>query len=510
MGRLVANHDFVRALLRYGTFDEFVFSGPSAGSVQAFERAVDGWGLDPDRRAAVRLVPLPMLADLAATTPFHVFHLGGWGYFMPGLHRLRSRARAPWPITGVIHSLHGRETFDQAVRVAAAGMATFDAIICSSHDGRRALDSMLSAAGMLAGSSFAGRLPVLPLGIDDALADRKGDGARLRRRLRLEDDARVLLVLGRLTPALKMDLAPLFRLVRHLVLPHCGFPVRLVVAGGASEADVRLVQGLVAEHGLQTVVRLYPNFQPEAKAELLAAADLLIALVDNAQETFGLSLLEALCHGVPVVASRFSGFKDLVDDGVDGRLVDTWWSAPTVGDDLEDLLDPTIAQLHQAQSVAVDLARAAEAVVELLHDEGRRREMGERGQAKVHARYLWRAVIPRFEALWDELAAEAAGAAPVDGRNPFHVPQVSLFGHYVSRSLDDATLLGPGPIPFACRPYTDIGPLLPAPLLARLVERVGQGAELSELLGSIDAPAPAVRFAVGWLLKYGMLAVSSR
>ena len=47
---------------------------------------------------------------------FDVMHLGGWGYFMPGLHYLRTQA-APrlWPITGIIHSLHGRDTIDHAV-----------------------------------------------------------------------------------------------------------------------------------------------------------------------------------------------------------------------------------------------------------------------------------------------------------------------------------------------------------------------------------------------------------
>ena len=67
-------------------------------------------------------------------------------------------------------------------------------------------------------------------------------------------------------------------------------------------------------------MRIHANFMARVKADLLAAADILVAPTDNTQETFGLSLLEAQSAGLPVVASRFDGYKDLVVDGEDGFL----------------------------------------------------------------------------------------------------------------------------------------------------------------------------------------------
>src|SRR5690606_9295631 len=65
--------------------------------------------------------------------------------------------------------------------------------------------------------------------------------------------------------------------------------------------------------------------QGEAKQELFANADLLINLSTDPGETFGFNLIEAKAAGVPVVCTRWDGFQELVQDGVDGFLADCEW-----------------------------------------------------------------------------------------------------------------------------------------------------------------------------------------
>ena len=63
-----------------------------------------------------------------------------------------------------------------------------------------------------------------------------------------------------------------------------------------------------------------------------SAPDIFVSLVDNVQETFGLTPLEAMAAGLPVVASDWDGYRETVRHGVDGFLVPTTMPAGPGGD----------------------------------------------------------------------------------------------------------------------------------------------------------------------------------
>lgn len=520
IGRLVANHDFIKALVRYGSFDEYVLANPSVENQRGFLDVVDGWGLDAAARARVVPVPLVDLPARIARDPFHVFHAGGWGAFLPGLHRLRAtHAPKPWPITGMIFSIHGREMLDYAVRLAYAGLRPADAIACLSHDGLDAFGRLLDAGAAIAGRRFAGRLVPLGLGVDDDVLDAAGDREAGRRRLQIPADAVALLVLGRITPAQKMDLAPLLKVFARRVVPEAARPVVLVIAGGAADGDVRLLQSLLDAYGVRAHTRVHANFLARVKPDLLAASDIVVSMVDNTQETFGLSLLEAMGHGRPVVASRFDGYKDLVDHGVDGLLVDTLWceADPLAG--LGDVMDPNVAQLVQAQSVAIDTEQLADHLGALIADEPRRLAMGAAGRAKVRERLRASAVVRQYEGLWDELAAAAATlddwrtpspATPIAARravDPAALSPSFLFHAYPTGFLspDDTVVTVPGVA--LDPPYSDVAVLLDRPLLGAIRNRCAAPARVRDVVG-LAAIETRGWFAVMWLLKYGVLRVS--
>jgi phosphatidylinositol alpha-1,6-mannosyltransferase len=130
-----------------------------------------------------------------------------------------------------------------------------------------------------------------------------------------------------------------------------GRPYRLVLVGfGPEEQPLR---ALAAELGISERVdfagRLSTSQLSRAYAE--AAVFALPATVDSRGDTEGLGVvaLEALLHGVPVVATRRGGITDVVRDGETGLLVED-------GD--IHALSAAIDRLLEDRDLAVRLARA--------------------------------------------------------------------------------------------------------------------------------------------------------
>ena len=62
----------------------------------------------------------------------------------------------------------------------------------------------------------------------------------------------------------------------------------------------------------------------DAVDDVYAASDVFISLSDNIQETFGITPIEAMASGLPVVVSDWDGYRHSVRDGIDGFLIQTF------------------------------------------------------------------------------------------------------------------------------------------------------------------------------------------
>jgi len=507
LGRLVANQEFVKALFRYGTFDEYVLGSLAQSNTRALIQALEDWRLPDETKKRIRIVTYFDLPRILRENEFLAFHLGGWGYFAPGLHYLRGRyASNPWPITSITHSLTGREMIDHAVRLCKAGMASYDSVFCTSRDGRQSLVQILEMAAPIAGCSFRGKLDLLPLGIDDDLLNMRGDRRESRGQMRIPPEAIVILMLGRITPLQKMDLAPALGVLARSVLPRCRRPVFLVIGGGTDGPNLKLLQGMIQENGLEGITRIRANFSDRAKADLLAAADIFLSVSDNHQETFGLSLLEAQACALPVVASRFDGYKDLIEEGVDGFFVDSYGCSADPLSDFFDLMDPNIAEFFESQKTALDTGQMSERLVELIHNDSLRAAMGENGRKKVAREYVFSRVIGQYEQRWDELFREAAGMGlPEAGISAFQADQSRIFGHYVSRMIQPEDLVVAQPPRPLSPSYAEVSVLLRGDELEMLLGLARTPIRVGDLLARAALPPGKGWFMVMWLLKYDLL-----
>lgn len=99
--------------------------------------------------------------------------------------------------------------------------------------------------------------------------------------------------------------------------------VRALAALSSATIQARFVGNLgLSKHGVSEVARVGQVTGDVPRSQMTqhyAWADVLV--LPSVSDTFGLVILEAMAHGVPVIASENTGGPDVIRDGVDGFVV---------------------------------------------------------------------------------------------------------------------------------------------------------------------------------------------
>jgi D-inositol-3-phosphate glycosyltransferase len=523
VGRQVVVDDFVQHLARCGRRYRYALfcHEPDLRKTKALLEGADRASVH-DRRELREL-------DAFAPTAWHEMQFDTATPFA-----LRARARVPYPVTVLHHTLSYKELLHQAVlRLLLAGAHTYDAVICTSPAAGVALKQLIAhvadAFEAEHGSRLAyrGRIEHLPLAVDTDRF-RPGNRTAARERFHLDDDAFVLLWVGRLSAIDKADLLPLVHVLAALRAKNPGRKLRLVCAGtehasegfGAALSDYARHRGVGADvHVISDVGSL--QYRPE----LYAAADVFVSPVDNVQESFGLTPVEAMACGVPQVVSDWNGYRHTVAQEETGFLVPTYWAACQEDVNRDALLmETSYDQLTLAQSVVVD-PRALEAAIQRLLDQPALAvSMGARSRQRAEELYSWPVVVARYEAIWEELAKEAR-RSPEPQRDPARYASPDYgraFGHFATRQLGEETRLqltalgrdllnGAGTIPAT---YVQRWRHLDVDVLKRVLvglvraDEKGEPLRIGRILAVLGAKAePSARSAVLrhvlFLMKYG-------
>jgi len=227
-----------------------------------------------------------------------------------------------------------------------------------------------------------------------------------------------------------------------------GRRVHLILAGWfESEAERKQIEGLAREVCPDVPVHIVDGRDAEIRRQAWSAADFFTSLSDNIQETFGLTPVEAMAAGLPVVITDWNGYRDTLDNGVQGIAVPTVSAPPGAGDILAARYRSGRYSYggyigRAAQFTAVDPDLVADAYTRLISDDDLRKHMGKAGQAHARSRFDWSVIIPEYEALWTELAArratdtEIAPVAPRASMDLLRDDPYRLFEGYPSDLID--------------------------------------------------------------------------
>lgn len=206
--------------------------------------------------------------------------------------------------------------------------------------------------------------PIAPWILDRAIAMERSNADR---------QSPIVLYTGRIE--YRKGTIPLLRSVPH-VAP--AFPdVRYVIAGGRhTSIDDRTLNDALDENNARSHVTLLGHIPWKDLVDWYARAAVFV--MPSFFETFGISCLEAMAFGLPVVATRASALPEVVEDGVTGILVPPG-----------------------------DPEALAEAITRLLRDPGMCHRMGQRGRQRVLEEFTVEQVLEQTMNVYRKAIAQA-------------------------------------------------------------------------------------------------------
>ncbi|MGE3765303.1 MAG: glycosyltransferase [Kofleriaceae bacterium] len=221
------------------------------------------------------------------------------------------------------------------------------------------------------------------------------------------------LMFGRLSAHTKGDQVALVALWREVVATA---PRTVLVLAGATEDRTHSahLRRVAREAGIANRVIVVENpyeTWPNARTALMSAADALVHVSTGLEETCSLVTLEAMAHGLPVVASRWAAAADVIREGEDGHLVDVF--ASPIPDELRASAFGRFSHIYNgevARYAAVDGRQLVAAVLALATNADHRGRCSDNALRSVRARHSLAGAMRQRVEFIDELAARAEAA----------------------------------------------------------------------------------------------------
>ncbi|HEY9480167.1 MAG TPA: glycosyltransferase family 1 protein [Gemmatimonadaceae bacterium] len=229
----------------------------------------------------------------------------------------------------------------------------------------------------------AERISTIPCGVD-TMTFRPVPRRRARSIVGLERSERVVLQLGRLVPRKGID--NVIRGIARLRDLH-GVEATLVIVGGESDdpdplrtPEIGRLTGIAESEGVAELVRFVGRRGRDTLRYYYSAADVFVTT--PWYEPFGLTPLESMACGTPVIGADVGGIRYTISDGETGHLVPP--------NDPEALAD-----------------RLARVLTEPRH----RQALAEHGLRRANEHFSWPCVARAVEELYEDvLAADEAAA----------------------------------------------------------------------------------------------------
>ena len=450
LGRQSAGREFLKAYIKHSGLDDFICMAASPQDYDAFIaqtqsftsrkfssfhiNTFDIYGL---QQAGTVYWPDPILSQLAWLR-----------------HSWKSNA---YSLCGITHTLSDIEVIESLQNMPLAPLEPWDALICTSKAAQIAVRAIMDDWSEYMAERFQFKprskiqLPIIPIGVDlDRFCRSEKNiiaGINLRAKLNIPKNAFVGIYFGRLNFLTKSHPTAMFIAFEEAAKQLPDRPLHLMVVGQFNNPLVKQEFESLSDKYCQTAtVHWLDGDSRELSDYSWYAADFFVSLSDNMQETFGMTVVEAMAASLPTIVSDWSGLKESVVHGETGYLIPTVMPSPEVGNQFLkrsvfqiDSFSDSVAALNQV--ISTDIASCVSAIVKLGSNPDLLSKMSVRARARAAEKFGWDKIIGEYQELWRELEeiryGKNSGDTPIPmRRHPGRVNPFAMFSHFSTTDIN--------------------------------------------------------------------------
>jgi len=519
-GLQVAVLDMLRAYMLYTKQEKLSFLVDSEQSVKEVQEIANEIGIDNKR---LQILDSRFEQNLRSFDS--IFRLDTDPHDLFWQRNLLGKGKH-FSFCGIAHAVSGRESAQILSKYCEAYTSNADAIICPSHSVKTVIENYFDHYSNYLFERYNVKfncdvdLPVIPLGVNTKRIEEKvSDDKRKKQRetLNIKDEDIVLLWVGRQSYAIKAHPISMFR-AAQITAEKTNKKIHLVMQGYfVPQTADKEYEALANDICKNVEVHFIASNDIRFPDGVWASGDVFLSLVDNVQESFGITPIEAIAAGLPRIISDWDGYKDHVTDGDDGFLVPTYQPPENMGKAFASLMlanremyGGVLAQI--AQTVIVDYEKASQAIIKLIENPDLRKEIVNNAKKRL-PNYDWKKLIPVYEELWQRKSDKRSEINNINIVHPHAVDPYIIYKDFPTRALkkEDKLQLSINP--------DEIKNLLQHKMNTLAVSAMLDRSDLVKLMNGFNKPTKIEKVfsdlknkdtskiwcSISWLIKLGVL-----
>mgnify|MGYP001188177453 CR=1 FL=1 len=287
------------------------------------------------------------------------------------LIHFRNINKYTYPIIGLIHSL-GFYSHFKSIEIIKRKFQEYDTFICPSKNTQQSLINF----------GFPQKnTTVIRYGVDSTKFKPTNYKNKLRKELSININSKVILTLGRISPGLKTDLTPIFKLLPNLIKNN---PELILYIVGTVLDKSYVIELKNMAKTLKIENHIIWEHHPDHKdiQKYYQVSDIFISLSDCCGETFGLTVLEAMSTELPVIISKFAGYKNHLNDKENGFYISSFTSDCELEKEYYTPENNEFGEIY-SQTITLNYKQLKSYLLKLIQSKDLRKKVGQKARKTI-------------------------------------------------------------------------------------------------------------------------------